>query len=200
MWLGYLPALWVFPNHWETDSLILLVARNWASRGMDEADNFVSPSNSLPHWARLDLISRGEINGWLWTGDMHLAGNNHIRKCTTAACGRRVAEWFKAGRVQEMHGNEQRYGFCHRQQLSEWQLHSLVFMDISSDFHKYLYGGIKVWMQLDSLYTILMWNDKDAHKSHYMTVVCFYVLSKLFTFTPLIFRFVLSLHLERSRT
>lgn len=56
MWLWYLPALWVFPNNGETDSLILLVARNWSSWGMDEADNFVSPSNSSPHRARLDLI------------------------------------------------------------------------------------------------------------------------------------------------
>lgn len=32
----------------ETDCLISLVARNWPSWGMEEADNFVSPSNVSP--------------------------------------------------------------------------------------------------------------------------------------------------------
>lgn len=122
---GYLAALWVFPNCWETDHLILLVARNWVNRGMDEADNFVSPSNNLPHWARLDLISRGwGINGWLWKGDMHLAGNNHIRRCTAALCGLCAAEWFKASRSEEIRGNDPKVLFPPRQQIPEGQLHS----------------------------------------------------------------------------
>lgn len=112
MWLGYLHALRLFPNHWQTDSLIVLVARNWASLGMDEAGSVVSPSNRVPHWASRDLISRGGgIDGWLWKWDLHLAGNNPVIKCTAAACGHCVAEWFEASRVQEKHGNEQRVLF-----------------------------------------------------------------------------------------
>lgn len=55
---------------------------------MEEADNFVSPSNISPHGAQRDLISVGwGTDGGCGAGRIHLAENNRIRNGSAAGGG-----------------------------------------------------------------------------------------------------------------
>lgn len=62
---------------------------------MEEADNFVSPSNISPHGAQRDLISVGwGTDGGCGAGRIHLAENNRIRNGSAAGGGHRAVALY----------------------------------------------------------------------------------------------------------